>query len=135
MELTITERHTEIPRWLEDYIEKKVAKLDRYLPSLKEGRVEVSEEKTRDQAEHFVVQVTLYDKNGKILRGEERGADVRSAVDLVVDKLHRQISRFKSKRTDRNQRVGDEMWGEELPEELEEEDETPERTLVRSKRF
>lgn len=135
MELTVTGRNTQIPRWLEDYIEKKVGKLDRYLPSLEGGRVDVKEEQTRQQAQHYVVQVTLYDKKGKMLRGEERGADIRSAVDLVVDKMHHQILRFKTKRLDRYQRGGgDEQWGEELPIETEEE-ETPANSLVRTKRF
>lgn len=134
MELAITGRNTSIPSWLEDYIEKKVGKLDRYLPSLQDGRVDVSEEQTRQQSQHYVVQVTLYDKKGKILRGEERGADIRSAVDSVIDKLHKQISRFKTKRLDRYQRGGgDEVWGEELPVEVEEEE--YDRSLVRTKRF
>lgn len=133
MELAITGRNTHIANWLEDYIEKKVGKLDRYLPSLEEGRVDVSEEQTRQQAQHYVVQVTLYDKKGKILRGEERGADIRSAVDLVVDKMHQQILRFKTKRLNRYQRGGgDEYWGEESPVEVEED---PSRSLVRTKRF
>jgi putative sigma-54 modulation protein len=134
MELAITGRNTQIPNWLEDYIEKKVGKLDRYLPSLQDGRVDVSEEDTRQQAQRYVVQVTLYDKKGKILRGEERGADIRTAVDLVIDKLHKQISRFKTKRLDRYQRGGgDEYWGEESPIEAEEEAESG--ALVRTKRF
>lgn len=133
MELAITGRNTSIPSWLEDYIDKKVGKLDRYLPSLQDGRVDVSEEQTRQQSQHYVVQVTLYDKKGKILRGEERAADIRSAIDSVVDKLHKQISRFKTKRLDRYQRGGgDEYWGEESPIEIEEE---VDRSLVRTKRF
>jgi putative sigma-54 modulation protein len=137
MELAISGRNTHIPRWLEDYIEKKVGKLDRYLPSLDEGRVDVREENTRAQSQHYVVQVTLYDKKGKMLRGEERGADIRSAVDLVVDKMHHQILRFKTKRLDRYQRGGgDEYWGEEMAIEAEEdEDDTGTATVVRTKRF
>ena len=137
MNLTITGRNNlHIAEWLEDYIEKKIGKLDRYLPSLQDAKVDVSEEAVRQASQQYVVQVTLYDKKGTILRSEERGPDVKSAVDVVVDKLHRQIVRFKGKRHDRYQRNmnGDNMWGEDPPFDIEEEEDAN-VALVRTKRF
>ncbi len=138
MNLTITGRNNlHIARWLEDYIEKKVGKLDRYLPSLQDAKVDITEEAVRQASQHYVVQVTLHDKKGTILRSEERGPDVKSAVDVVVDKLHRQIVRFKGKRRDRYQRGmnGDNMWGEDPPFDMEEAEEEEAASLVRTKRF
>lgn len=135
MDLTIHGRNVDVTDYTRDYIEKKVGRLDRYLPSLVEARVDVGEEQTRDASQHYVVQVTLYDERGTILRGEERGSEVRPAVDMVVDKMHRQIVRFKGKRKDRFHRgnsTGD-VWGEELPVSFEEEEEEGE--VVRVKRF
>jgi putative sigma-54 modulation protein len=96
MQLIVSGKNLEVSDWLREYVEKKVGKLDRYLPSLTEARVELALEKTKNTKQSQVVQVTLR-TNGTILRGEERSSDFTAAVDLVVDKLHRQIERYKSK--------------------------------------
>lgn len=96
MQLIVSGKNLEVSDWLKEYVERKVGKLDRYLPSLTEARVELALEKTKNTKQSQVVQVTLR-TNGTILRGEERSSDFTAAVDLVVDKLHRQIERYKSK--------------------------------------
>lgn len=135
MKLTIHGRNVEVTDFIYDYVERKVGRLDRYLPTLKEARVEIREQPTRNSDQRHVVQVTLYDQHGSILRGEERGAEIFPAVDTVVDKMHRQIIRFKGKRKDRYQRVSSNNgeWDEGPALELEEEEE--EREVVRTKRF
>jgi putative sigma-54 modulation protein len=97
MQLIISGKNFDVSDWLKEYVEKKVGKLDRYLPSLTEARVELALEKTKNIKQSQVVQVTLR-TNGTILRGEERSSDFTAAVDVVVDKLHRQIEHYKSKR-------------------------------------
>ena len=96
MQLIISGKNLEVSDGLKDYVEKKVGKLDRYLPSLTEARVELALEKTKNAKQRQVVQVTLR-TNGTILRGEERSSDFGAAIDTVVDKLHRQIERYKTK--------------------------------------
>lgn len=97
MQLIVSGKNFDVSDWLKEYVEKKVGKLDRYLPSLTEARVELALEKTKNVKQSQVVQVTLR-TNGTILRGEERSSDFTAAVDVVVDKLHRQIEHYKSKR-------------------------------------
>ncbi len=96
MQLIISGKNLEVSDGLKDYVEKKVGKLDRYLPSLTEARVELALEKTKNVKQSQVVQVTLR-TNGTILRGEERSSDFGAAIDTVVDKLHKQIERYKTK--------------------------------------
>ena len=96
MQLIISGKNLEVSDGLKDYVEKKVGKLDRYLPTLTEARVELALEKTKNAKQSQVVQVTLR-TNGTILRGEERSSDFGAAIDTVVDKLHRQIERYKTK--------------------------------------
>jgi putative sigma-54 modulation protein len=96
MQLIISGKNLEVSEGLKDYVEKKVGKLDRYLPTLTEARVELALEKTKNAKQSQVVQVTLR-TNGTILRGEERSSDFGAAIDIVVDKLHKQIERYKSK--------------------------------------
>ena len=42
MELHITGKNVEITDWLQQYVEKKVGRLDRYLPDIQEARVELT---------------------------------------------------------------------------------------------
>jgi putative sigma-54 modulation protein len=98
MQLIVSGKNLEVSDWLKDYAEKKVGKLDRHLPSLTEARVELALEKTKNVQQSQVVQVTLR-SNGTILRGEERSSDFTVAIDAVVNKLQKQIERFKNKRS------------------------------------
>jgi putative sigma-54 modulation protein len=98
MQLIVSGKNLEVSDWLKEYVEKKIGRLDRYLPAVTEARVELALERTKNVNQSQVVQVTLR-TNGTILRGEERSADFTAAVDTVVDKLHRQIERYKNKRS------------------------------------
>jgi len=127
MQLIIKARNIEVTEWLRDYVETKIGRLDRYLPSISEARVELSTEKVKSAQDSQVVQVTLR-SNGTILRAEERTDDIFASIDAVSDKIHRQIARYKGKRRARGRRVR----GESLPiEELEEEA----HRVVRVKQF
>ncbi len=132
MEVTIRGRNIDITPRLQEYIEKKVSKLDRYLPTITDARVELTAEKTKSTQDRQVVQLTVRSK-GTLLRAEERDHDVFTAVDTVLDKMYRQIARYKGKRQDRN-RVGlEEMGGEAVPVEVGELE--PTGQVVRVKRF
>ena len=96
MQLIIKGKNLEITDPLRDYVNKKLGKLDRYLPSIDEVRVELSVESVKSTKDRQVVQVTMR-SNNTILRAEERSADMFAAVDAVRDKLQRQIRRFKEK--------------------------------------
>ncbi|HID85899.1 MAG TPA: ribosome-associated translation inhibitor RaiA, partial [Anaerolineae bacterium] len=97
MELIIRGRNIEISDYLRQYVEKKIGKLDRYLPDITEARVELATQNTRSAGEVQIAQVTLR-VDGTILRGEERSPDMFASIDAVLDKMYRQIARFKGKR-------------------------------------
>jgi len=125
MNIIITGKNMEIGDVLREYVEKKVKKLDRYLPTAGEARVELAVEGTRDAEHSQVAQITLKTK-GAILRSEERSPDIFASVDAALDKIHRQIIRYKEKRYRRGRAP---EKGLPLPEE----EETP--RIVRTKRF
>jgi putative sigma-54 modulation protein len=134
MDLTIHGRNIQITDSIEQYVQKKIGRLERYLSTLDQARVDIREEHTRKAGKQVIVQVTLHEKRGKILRGEERRPELSSAVDLVFDKMNRKISRFKGKRKGRYQRAQlEDKWANDFPDEWEEEEE--EHELVRTKRF
>ena len=80
-----------------EYVEKKAAKLERYLQEIEEVRVELSHIKSaRSALDRQVAQITVHGK-GFILRSEERADDVHAAFDAALDKIQRQIDRYKGK--------------------------------------
>lgn len=127
MELSINGRNIEISDWLRQYVEKRIGKLDRYLPTITEARVELSVEDTKSAGQVQIAQVTLR-TDGHILRGEERSSDIFASIDAVLDKMYRQIIRYKEKRYRRGRRRG------EMPP-LEGYEEEPGRQIVKRKRF
>jgi putative sigma-54 modulation protein len=134
MELQILSNNMDLTPRLRNYIEKKTTRLDRYLPGLSSIQVEVAMENTRSAVQRHVAEITIRDGRGTILRAEERNSDIFAAVDAVVDKLYRQIERYRGKKQTKARGKGEETdLGEPLPiaEEYVEED----QIIVRQKRF
>lgn len=138
MELEIQGQNMEITPRLQNYVEKKTARLDRYMPNLSSVRVDLSAENTRSAVERQVAQITVRDSRGTILRAEERSNDMFASVDAVIDKLYRQMERYRGRRRAKMRSNGDsfadEYLGEPLPIE-EEEIQIVEQGIVRYKRF
>ena len=100
MELHITGKNMELSPEVRSYIERKLGKLSRHLPHIIESKVEVFEEKTKSPQQHFVVQVTI-DSNDTLLRSQERGADLFTAINKAAAVLNRQIEHHKGKLYDK----------------------------------
>lgn len=130
MQIIVTTKNVELSDWLKSYVEKKVGKLDHYLPTIDEARVELSVQKTKSVGDSQVVQLTLR-ANGTTLRSEERSADLQASVDAVMDKITRQIERYKGKHY-RSKNRSQAAQPEPL---LEVEEPAAEVELVRTKRF
>jgi len=87
----------ELSEKLQDMIQKKVERLDRYMPSIIEARVDLTiERNARNAEDRKVAQLTIHTRRA-ILRAEERTADMLTSVEAVVDKIQRQIERYKAK--------------------------------------
>ena len=83
---------------MREYVEKKADKLRRYLQEIDEIRVELSYVKAaRSASDRQVAQITVRGK-GFILRTEERADDLHAAFDTALDKMQRQVDRYKGKR-------------------------------------
>ena len=95
--IEIAARNMRLTDNTEDYVEKKAAKLERYLQEVEEIRIELTHLKSaRNAQDRQVAQITLHGK-GFILRSEERADDLRAAFDTALDKMQRQIDRYKGK--------------------------------------
>ena len=116
MAVSIFARNMEVTQRLQEYVERKMGKLDRFLPEIDEVRVDLKVENSRSAAQRQVAQLTVRARD-RILRAEERTNDMFTSIDAVLDKMYRQIARFKGKRQDRWQALGEPVPIEEPVEE------------------
>lgn len=140
MELSIHVHGFDLTPRLQNYVEKKAGRLDRYMPTLTEVRVDLSEQKASNVSDRQVAQLTIRDRRGTILRAEERNGDMFAAIDAVVDKMYRRINRFRGKRLDKRRGTGavndDFVSAEPVPLDLDESEEIDdEPAVVRRKQF
>jgi putative sigma-54 modulation protein len=92
-------KNMEISERVSEYVTEKAGKLDRYLPDIDEVRVDLSIVKSaRSAADRQVAQITIHGKRGYTLRTEERSEDLYMSFDRALDKMQRQIERYKGKR-------------------------------------
>jgi putative sigma-54 modulation protein len=130
MEILIKSRNVEVSEQLRTQIEKKVGKLERFLPTIDEARVELTVQKTKSAGDRHVVQLTLR-TNGAILRAEERTSDLYSSLDTALEKITRQIEHYKGRHYRSHLRnSGGPMSSESVPSEPETRD-----LVVRTKAF
>lgn len=100
-----------------DYVEKKAAKLERHLQEIDEIHIELSHEKSARQAsDRQVAQMTVRGK-GFMLRTEERADDLHAAFDAAMEKMQRQVDRYKGKhyRGRGDGRSAAEVYEEDVP--------------------
>lgn len=100
---------------LRDYVNNKASKLERYMDEVAEARVDLSFRKaTRAAQDRFKAQITLRGK-GFVLRAEEQTDQIHSAFDAAIDKIQRQMERYKGKHY-RNRTSEVELTEQELAE-------------------
>lgn len=91
MKVLVRGRNVDVTNALKEYVEKRVGKLTRFLDDIEEATVIMVVE-----GDSHKVEVTV-PFNGMILRGEEATGDMYGSIDLVVDKLEKQIEKYKGK--------------------------------------
>jgi putative sigma-54 modulation protein len=144
MELQIKAHNMRLADDLRDYIEKRVNKLDRLNERIIEAKFELRKEKTHHPTQRFVAQFTIATPRS-ILRAEEKNTDPNAAIDIVSDKMARQIKRFHERKIHRSKRsavnlglLAADQSAELLPPALDDQDGDDEMTdgvVVRTKRF
>lgn len=97
--IVINVKNTELTDRIREYVEKKVPRLERLLPDIETVKFDLSVARNaRNRSDREIAQLTITGK-GFVLRTEERDVDLLAAVDKAVDKMQRQIERFKGKRS------------------------------------
>ncbi|MEA4811752.1 MAG: ribosome-associated translation inhibitor RaiA [Anaerolineaceae bacterium] len=97
VKMDVFTKDIELSERLNEYVNKKVGKLERFLNEIDECRVDLAAAKSaRNLADRSIAQITIRGR-GFILRSEERAENIYSAIDASVDKMKSQIERFKGK--------------------------------------
>jgi putative sigma-54 modulation protein len=94
MNLNLSGHHLDITPALRSYVQGKIARVTRHFDHVIDAHVVLSVDKLRQKAE-----VTLR-LRGKDIHCASEDKDLYAAIDLVADKLDRQVLRYKGKRAD-----------------------------------
>ncbi|TDM03677.1 ribosome hibernation-promoting factor, HPF/YfiA family [Macrococcus carouselicus] len=123
----------EVTEAIRNYIEEKLSKLERYFTNVPDANAHVKVKTYQDSRSKIEVTIPL--KN-VTLRAEERHDDLYAAIDLIVEKLERQVRKHKTKVNRKFREKG--MEKDVFPAFPEtEKDEEPENEIeiIRSKQF
>ena len=93
MELQIRGDKITVTKSIKDYITEKLGKLDKYFENANKIKAQII---IRVKNNEEIIEVTV-PTNKFTLRAEEKHNDLYAAIDLVVDKLERQIRKNKTK--------------------------------------
>ncbi|BCV25484.1 ribosome hibernation-promoting factor, HPF/YfiA family [Gelria sp. Kuro-4] len=91
MRITVRGKNIEITPALRDYVEKKMGKLPKLLDDITEATVTLGVERDR-----HMVEVTV-PVGGRLLRGEVASGDMYASIDMVIEKLEKQIEKYKTR--------------------------------------
>ena len=125
MRFIITGRNINLTTGLQDAVESKLKKLERYFNPDTEAQVTLSVEKGRQK-----IEVTIPVK-GRIIRAEQVSEDMYTSIDLVQETIERQLKKYKNKLIDSTQNAT--SFSKEYADEPYEEEDAI--RIVKTKRF
>ncbi len=126
MKFIIIGKNINVTDGLKAAVEEKIGKLEKYFNHDTEAHVTLSVEKDRQK-----IEVTIPVK-GNIIRSEQVSNDMYVSIDLVEEIIERQLKKYKTKITQREQASADFFKQEYLDNDYEDEDEIK---IVRTKKF
>jgi putative sigma-54 modulation protein len=98
MRLQVKGKNVEVTPSIREYAERKLAKLAKVLAAETQVEVELSEQRNPSIAASQVAEATVFTK-GPTLRAREASPDMKASIDQLVDKLERQVQRYRELRT------------------------------------
>lgn len=99
MQISITGRHVDVNDDLRGYAEEKVQRLERFYSRIHEAEVVVSHE-----SEQFTIEVIVRAGHKHTFVATETGPDPLALIDIVTDKVERQLKKQKEKERAHNNR-------------------------------
>src|SRR6266576_3432093 len=103
MQLQVKGRNLEVTTAIRDYAEQKLSKLERQLEDPR-VELELAVERNPSIAANHVAEATIW-TNGPVLRAREASTDMRASIDQLVEKLERQVKRYRTQGRSRRRRA------------------------------
>ena len=97
MRLQVKGKNLDVSDSIRSYAEDKLRKLERQLADPTQIELELSVERNPSISANHVAEATIWTK-GPVLRAREASADHKASIDQLVDKLERQVKRYREKR-------------------------------------
>jgi putative sigma-54 modulation protein len=97
MELQIKGKNLEVSETMRAFAERKLAKLDRQVHESTRLELELAVEKNPSIAADQIAEATVWLK-GKTLRCRESSRDMKSSIDTLTEKLHRELAELRDKK-------------------------------------
>jgi putative sigma-54 modulation protein len=111
MQLSVTFRHMEPSDALKNYVHDRTTKLTKYIDKPLDSQVTLSVQKFRQIAD------VVINADGIRIAGQEAHEDMYAAIDLVMDKIERQVKKYKEKIRRHKPSVGREItWRRDIYE-------------------
>jgi putative sigma-54 modulation protein len=100
MNIIISGKQMDLTDGIKNAIEEKLGRLDFYLHPETDVKVTVSAKKARQK-----IEVTIIPISGPIIRAEDIEENLYAAIDIVYDKLNKQLRKYKKRLQDRHQSI------------------------------
>ena len=132
MKVVLHDRTDGLGQEVRENAERKLARLERHFGKVADADVDFSEERKRSGLATIVCRINIHldGRRTPVLSAHERGADALSALDLALDKIDRQVVKYKEKVTHRKKPVSAVRVP---PQEAGEEPRSPEPERIRLK--
>jgi putative sigma-54 modulation protein len=98
MQITVTGHHVDVTQSMHDYVTSKLEKLERHFDSVTNVHVILTVEKLNQKAEATV------HLSGQNIYADDIQEDMYAAIDGLIDKLDRQVVKYKEKLKDHHRR-------------------------------
>ena len=105
--IDISGSNYDVEESLRKYVQKRIGKLDRYLP--RQNRKDlvtkvVVTQVNRDHGNKYEISATIDSPGGKVLNAKDEASNVFAGVDILEAKLTGQIRRFKTEKTNHDKK-------------------------------
>jgi putative sigma-54 modulation protein len=118
MKLVLQSKNIEITDAIRDYVNQKIEKAVSHFENITTGvDVNLSVAKNPRIAASQVAEVTIY-ANGAVIRAEEASEHLYASIDLVADKISRQLRKYKERSSNKKNPADLKDLGEDLELEL-----------------
>ncbi|MGO9567062.1 MAG: ribosome hibernation-promoting factor, HPF/YfiA family [Desulfomonilaceae bacterium] len=129
MQLSVTFRHLEPSDALKNYVQERTSRLTKYIDRPLESQVTLTVQKFRQMAD------VVINADGIRIAGQESHEDMYAAIDLVMDKIERQVKKYKGKIRKHKPSLGKEItWRRDIYEQESFEDDR-EPVVVRTENY